>query len=500
MELIDQSLDDIINLNKVEAKKIIQKPTLKAPKLTTLPKVKSPYGRPVHKEAPVFTETYKAWNAPITAIFTSAYIPKVETIKLVVYNDQARKGNTNSNSSSSNGDSGRASTSSYTPGTTSGIRLSTTQRRRTDSYRPAETSGKTGKDSHRGDRGGDYYRPGSSSSPRRRSSSYRSSSSNRYDSSSSNRKNSSDTGRRSSSHGRRDDRSSRTLDSGPVSGMGIDEVRKYNSNSRSNNSNGNGNSGKGKGGYTNGNRGDSRTMEDNRPLLSPKAESISDDDEEMDSPEIKREEEEQVISIKGVAPVEIDTVNGPATIEIENLDHGTTAEDVKVVCSRFGEIKSCVCSNGFSQVTYARKAAGVAAITNLNGKKADNNQILRVTMRPTPIFHNVPVALSPHVPSPLAGPMKMLTKAVQGTITNVGSIYSNQLMLAQQVLKMQQHRMAQLHLTEQQMSLRRAQGTAVAGTGGGIVSGPMLPTVLESLASGGPGLEDLNTEGTEGLL
>ncbi|KAG0023244.1 hypothetical protein BGZ82_010799 [Podila clonocystis] len=88
----------------------------------------------------------------------------------------------------------------------------------------------------------------------------------------------------------------------------------------------------------------------------------------------------------------------PATIEIENLDPGTTAEDVKVVCSRFGEIKSCMCTNGFSQVTYARKAAAIAAMQNLNGKTADN-------------------AVAPvHVPSAIAEPLKMVGKTVQGSI------------------------------------------------------------------------------------
>ncbi|KAG0083267.1 hypothetical protein BGZ92_010925 [Podila epicladia] len=101
----------------------------------------------------------------------------------------------------------------------------------------------------------------------------------------------------------------------------------------------------------------------------------------------------------------------PATIEIENLDPGTTAEDVKVVCSRFGEIKSCVCTNGFSQVTYARKAAAIAAMQNLNGKTADN----------------------------------------------AGALYADQLIAAQQMLKVQQHRMAQLQLEEQRLAQLRSQ-------------------------------------------
>jgi hypothetical protein len=44
MALLDQSLDDIIKLDKLQSKKIpTQKPTLKARKLTALPKPKSPY-------------------------------------------------------------------------------------------------------------------------------------------------------------------------------------------------------------------------------------------------------------------------------------------------------------------------------------------------------------------------------------------------------------------------------------------------------------------------
>ncbi len=51
--------------------------------------------------------------------------------------------------------------------------------------------------------------------------------------------------------------------------------------------------------------------------------------------------------------------------------------DAQYVCSRFGEILSCVCSHGFSQVTYARKVAGQAAVDNLHGKKADNGTVQR---------------------------------------------------------------------------------------------------------------------------
>ena len=70
--------------------------------------------------------------------------------------------------------------------------------------------------------------------------------------------------------------------------------------------------------------------------LPPKSE-----DGDMDVVEIKQEEEEQFISIKGAAPVEVDAVNGPVTIEIENLDRGTTAEDVKVSCFVLYRLVSC---------------------------------------------------------------------------------------------------------------------------------------------------------------
>ncbi|KAG0310158.1 hypothetical protein BGZ97_012752 [Linnemannia gamsii] len=460
MELMDQSLDDIIKQDKL-SKKIAQKPSLKAPKLTALPKPRSPYRRPVHKEAPLFTETYKAWNAPVTAIYTSGYVPKTGSIKLVVYNNRNSK---------SKKDIAGASTSAYETGAKSGIRLSTTQRTRTDSYRPSTTA-PGGKSSQ-----GDFYRPEPSGSGRHGSGQ---------------RRNSRDASRSSSlsaSHGYRDDRrkNSSTWDSAPVSGMGIDEVRKLQNKksqgSGSSNSDRNIDNGKGKDNHGNARRG-SRSTNNSAPLP-PMSDNVA--DANMDIVEIKQEEEEQVITIKGAAPVEVDTVNGPVTIEIDNLDRGTTAEDVKVVCSRFGEIKSCVCSNGFSQVTYARRAAGIAAVETLNGKKADNNQILRVTMLKAPIFHNVTITPSPHVPSSIAGPMKLLTRAVQGTITNAGSIYSNQLIMAQQVLKMQQHRVAQLHLEEQEMTLRRIQG--VTGGVPVLVSSPALQDLTQS-----PAREDYNS-------
>ncbi|KAF9932724.1 hypothetical protein BGZ67_004600 [Mortierella alpina] len=139
--------------------------------------------------------------------------------------------------------------------------------------------------------------------------------------------------------------------------------------------------------------------------------------------------DESVLMIRGRAPApggEVDQSDndGPATIEMENLDPETTAEDVKV--------------------TYARRAAATAAVENLNGKKADKDLILRVRLRKHPIFHDVPVIPSPHMPGPIAGPLKLLTQAVKGTIANAGTIYADQVLAAQQMLKVQQHRMAHL--------------------------------------------------------
>ncbi|KAF9583737.1 hypothetical protein BGW38_008703 [Lunasporangiospora selenospora] len=175
---------------------------------------------------------------------------------------------------------------------------------------------------------------------------------------------------------------------------------------------------------------------------------------EKDSSSMDVDMEDTSISIRGSAPgsnVSFKGESGPVTIEIENLDPETTAEDVKYVCSRFGEIKSCICSHGFSQVTYARKAAGLAAIENLHGKKADNGKILRVTMRKNAVIHDT---VQRSVPSSIAGPMKILTKAVQGTIANPGTLYSDHIVAAENILKAQQHRMAQLQQEEQRLHNR----------------------------------------------
>ncbi|KAF9921921.1 hypothetical protein FBU30_008013 [Linnemannia zychae] len=429
MELMDQSLDDIIKMHKQQTKKrILPKSSFKASKPTALHKTRTPYGRPKYKEAPLFTETYKSWNAPVAAIFTSTYVPKTDSIKLVVYNDRASKEkDTNINSTA------------FSAGKVNGNRSS-------DTYRPYTEHNGYSRVGQRTFTGGDFYRPEPLGS--------------RHNGSNNRRRNSHDASRSSSSYDRRDDKRPNYIrESASTSGTDNKDQRTHS------NSNNNNNYSKGKDTYGDRTR-EARSVDNNK--VSSTAKSM---DVEMASIEVKQEEEEQAINIKGVAPIETDHVNGPVTIEIDNLDPETTAEDVKVVCSRFGEIKSCICANGYSQVTYARKAAGVAAMETLNGKKADNNQILRVKMLKTPIFHNVPTIPTTHVPSSIAGPMKILTKAVHGTITNAGSIYSNQLMLAQQFLKMQQHRVAQIQIAEQEMALRRIEGV----TGSPV---PTLPTLV----------------------
>ncbi|KAF9345061.1 hypothetical protein BGX26_003598 [Mortierella sp. AD094] len=97
----------------------------------------------------------------------------------------------------------------------------------------------------------------------------------------------------------------------------------------------------------------------------------------------------------------------PVTIEIENLDPCTSADDVKMVCGRFGNIKSCICSGGYAQVTYTNKAEGLKAIKALHGKGTDNDKILLVTMRSTPVIHSPPLVVAVYFPSPIAERMKL---------------------------------------------------------------------------------------------
>ncbi|KAF9581908.1 hypothetical protein BGW38_000906 [Lunasporangiospora selenospora] len=176
-----------------------------------------------------------------------------------------------------------------------------------------------------------------------------------------------------------------------------------------------------------------------------------------------------MIAIKGSAPVQ-ETPNmhdnDLATIQIENLDPGTTSEDVKYVCNRFGEIRSCICMGGYAEVTYARRAAGQAAVDKLNGKVADNannmaatlEHVLRVKLRKTPILHNTLTTSASQMPRPLSDTMKHVIREVQGTIVKQGSVYNGHLAAAQELLKVQEQRMAELHQRELAIAELRAQG------------------------------------------
>ncbi|KAI1321425.1 hypothetical protein EDD11_005116 [Mortierella claussenii] len=461
-------------------------------------KAKSPYARPgpVKKETALFTESYKAAKAPVTQIFTAGYIPKpATTLKLFTtnYNKSAMRDQ-------------NASATAEGPLTTKPLRLVTTQASRrgnvpTQSAQPAAStqrltltthndrynnnssssninnsndrynderiptgprnSGPVSSASSGGSRGGDFYRPNERNERNDRS--------DRGDRNDRNINRNERNGPNNSRNSGNDRRGDNYNDSrGPVGNSSYQQSSRGNNNSNQSNSNNSHSS------YSSQRRGSSpraseqRTYNDghsSRPqqqqhstsrVSEPvKSETLMDMDMDMDM-----DMGDGIVSIKGSAPnsnVVFRGESGPVTIEIENLDPGTTADDVKYVCSRFGEIKSCICTNGFSQVTYARKAAGLAAIENLNGKKADNGKILRVTMRRNAIVHEEAGTPASHVPSPIAGPMKILTKAVHGTITNAGTLYSDQLLAAQHMLKVQQHRMAQLHREEQRISSLRMQ-------------------------------------------
>ncbi|KAF9346332.1 hypothetical protein BGX26_002186 [Mortierella sp. AD094] len=483
MEGLDQSLEQIIKSNKQAQKKVNNvskkaqpkskpksKPRVAALKVTKTGRIAKSTPRTVKTEKPLFTETYRALSAPIKEIFTSRYIPQTSPIKLTTYNTkviQAKKAAAHSvtskpirlvttqktNGSSNNNNSSNISSTTNSP-TLPKSSFSNSNPRGV--YRSA-----------------DRYRP----------SSYRSSDSRRNRS----RSRSRDVSSRRTTESRSYTSSSQNE---ALAGKGIDSIRRatskndnnsYNKNSTNNSSNshGKGNISSGNGKHNNiSNSSNSNSGNSSDQSSTPqKGKSVSFEsaspDNENSSSEMTMDLDDGALSIKGAAPsvpeLSFKGEGGPVTIEIENLDPGTTAEDVKVVCSRFGEIKSCICSNGFSQVTFARRAAGLAAVEMLNGKKADNNQILRVSMRKSPIIHHIPTPASIHVPSPIAGPMKLLSKAVEGTIKNAGSLYQEQLQTAQHMLKVQQHRMAQLHMEEQRIAALRMQANAQYGdlTGGG---------------------------------
>ncbi|KAG0304414.1 hypothetical protein BGZ98_005534 [Dissophora globulifera] len=472
MNLIDKSLDDIIKTSRAE-KKMHGKKTTPAAKAMTIPKKESggiktkgaairtqkalgggksvsPYARPggIKKETALFTESYKAAKAPIKEIFTASYIPKPSTtLKLFTTNYKAGQERSRQQQQGPGGGGDK-------PLTTKPIRLVTTQQAKRETAGPASRMTLTTSNEriptgprnpgpvvhNGGSRGGDFYRPNSSIVA------------------SNNRSNERSDRNEVNNHNHNNRNSDR---------RGND----FHYESRSGASNNNQSGGRGNNNHQNGQRrgasprpSDQRVHQENsnraqhQPAL--RAPEVTSSSMEMDM-EMDMDADSSVVSIKGSAlgtsSVAFRGESGPVTIEIENLDPGTTAEDVKFVCSRFGEIKSCICINGFSQVTYARKAAGLAAVENLHGKKADNGKVLRVTMRKNAILHGDTPSTAAHAPTGIHGPMKILEKAVKGTITNAGTLYSDQLLAAQQMLKVQQHRMAQLHREEQRITSLRLQ-------------------------------------------
>ncbi|KAF9097600.1 hypothetical protein BGX27_000940 [Mortierella sp. AM989] len=450
----------------------------------------SPYARPgtVKKETALFTESYKAAKAPVTEIFTAGYIPKPATT-LKLFTTNYKKGGSAPS---------KREEDTTGPLTTKSLRLVTTQAPRretveTPAPKIALTTQRNNRNGHSENeriptgpripgqsvsaglnRGGDFYRPNDRNDRNDRNE--RNERIERNERNDRNSRNDGDDRREWGEWGDRNERNERferndrndgnghinkgndrrggNIPSNPHSGRGVSPQQQIGRNQiRSNNAQGFGSSPR---------IPEQRNFQDDRsqqvqPVVRVAEVKPAPMDMDMD---MDMEADEGMVSIKGSAPntnVIFRGESGPVTIEIENLDPGTTADDVKYVCSKFGEIKSCMCTNGFAQVTYARKAAGLAAIENLHGKKADNGKILRVTMRKTAILHEESTNASPHAPSPIAGPMKILTKAVQGTITNAGTLYSDQLLAAQHMLKVQQHRMAQLHREEQRISSLRMQ-------------------------------------------
>ncbi|GJJ78154.1 hypothetical protein EMPS_10513 [Entomortierella parvispora] len=406
MDRIDRSLDDIIAAQKGKKKPDVKK----APRLARVPskgRVSKPFTRGhavTAREAAIFSETYRAMNAPVKEIFTSQYIPNYGSIKLVAHNPNASRDEADRTSP--------VSKISRSPS----VRMSTGPTSSHGSSRSASDISRSLSSS----RQGDFYRP--SPSNRENNRSRETERSMRYkEEHGGNMRRPSD-----ASHSRRRSESS---SSRPVSGH-------ENRNSMSN-----GNS-----------RAPSQRIESKAPA-SPVTIKLEDTTDEM-------EIDEGPVKAGRMSPQEEFTIRGeggPATVEIDNLDPETTTEDVKVVCSRYGEIRSCICSNGSAQVTYARKAAAVAALECLNGKKADNDRILKVRMRKTAIIHHNPIVGVTHIPTPIAGPMRLISKAVQGSISNVGAIYADQLATAQAILAAQQQRLEQLHQEERRLAANRQQ-------------------------------------------
>ncbi|KAF9539553.1 hypothetical protein EC957_005316 [Mortierella hygrophila] len=506
MNQIDQSLDDLIKRQRDQKKKMKGKSTpakdtkipkkqaggvksraaIRTDRAIRTAKPNSPYAAPkVKKETALFTASFKAAKAPIKEIFTAGYIPKPATnLKLVTVN--RRVGITT-------GKKQQHQQQPTGPLTTNSMRMVTTQQIKREGLTSATAAAKAKAAAASNNRRDERIPTG----PRIPETSAHTSGNRGVDN------------RRGPGHpsgGRQVDRHPTHQHSGDHRDRGGNnphqETRSGNLNSRisiptnnnknninnpinltSHNNNHNSPAHNNNTNNNNNNANNVRRQEayprvpesvvrqDNRTAgRAPPAATSSSMSMDLDM-----EVDNNPIAIKGSAPgqqsVAFRGESGPVTIEIENLDPGTTTDDVKYVCSRFGEIRSCGCANGFAQVTYARKAAGMAAIENLNGKKADNNQVLRVTMRAEAIIHDETPSNVSRVPSSIAGPMKLLTSAVHGTLRNRGNLYSDNILAAERVLREQQQRMAQLHDEEQRMAMLRMQNAQHGG--------------LSSLSSGG---------------
>ncbi|KAF9424620.1 hypothetical protein BGZ94_008027 [Podila epigama] len=466
MDRIDKSLDEIIKGQRGDKKKA--KPTAHNPKKTAVgiqsnsalrakkearaAKSNSPYARPhQRKEEALFTASFKAQEAPVKEIFTAGYVPKPKgSIKLYTTNNKP------ATRPSNNEPMGPISTKS--------LRLVTTQTPKTEPIKSL-TSASASRNSAQArsqaqsqqqqqrqqQQQQTQQRPearGTLNDNRRndRQDNYRRDSyDDRFNGHSNNRGNERQESNRNNSYDRRDSASNSRVNDR----HGSDYVNRNNTYDNRSNGASTNRLNSTSGGHNNTSTHRQEAVTRAQPPSTSSVPSTADQAMDIDTP----------ISIRGVAPgdsVAFRGESGPVTIEIENLDPGTTADDVKYVCSRFGEIRSCMCANGYAQVTYARKAAGLAAVENLHGKKADNGQILRVAMRPNPIIHTTPTAPTVvHTPSALSGPMKILEKAVHGTITNAGTLYADQLLAAQTMIKVQQHKMAYIQQEEQRINMMR---------------------------------------------
>ncbi|KAF9130625.1 hypothetical protein BGW39_002855 [Mortierella sp. 14UC] len=493
--ILDQSLDDLIKTQREQKKKMKGKAT--APKDTKIPKktaggVKSraairtertiratkpnsPYAAPtnIKKEAALFTASYKAATAPIKEIFTAGYIPKPATsLKLVAVN---RKVGLTTGKKAQQSPAGSLTSKS--------LRLVTTQQIKREGLtsssaaaRSAAAASAHGRDERiptgpripetsaqsSGNRGGDYRIPTGLASSGGRQVDRNPTHQNLGDRRGGNAHQETRSGNLNSRISIPSNSSINNTSSQNTHNTSNNNNNSHHNNPANNSAANNNNANTVKRQGVNPRASEPVARQDNRAAArAPAANSSS------MSMDVDMEVDNNPIAIKGSAPAQQSVAfrgeSGPVTIEIENLDPGTTTDDVKYVCSRFGEIKSCACANGFAQVTYARKAAGQAAIDQLHGKKADNNQILRVTMRADAILHDELPTNANRVPSSIAGPMKILQKAVHGTLRNAGNLYSDNILAAERVLREQQQRMLQLHDEEQRMAMIRMQNAQLNG-------------------------------------